>query len=105
MSSFGVVSPIGLAVAKAGRGAKRLASLDGMTIGEIWNGDFKGDITFPMIRERLLARFPSLRIVPYTEFPHVHVADNPAKQRERVELVARLAREKRCDAVISGNGA
>ena len=105
MSNYSVVSPVGLPVAKAGSGAKRLASLDGMTIGEVWNGDFKGDITFPLIRERLLARYPSLRIIPYTEFPHVHVADNPAKQRERVELVARLAREKGCDAVISGNGA
>ena len=29
--------------------ARRLNHLDGKTIGETWNGDFKGDITFPIM--------------------------------------------------------
>ena len=105
MGNWSVVSPVGLPVVKVGDVSRRLSSLDGKTIGEVWNGDFKGDITFPMIRKILLKRFPSLRIIPFTEFPHFHVSDNPTKQRERVQEIARLAKEKGCDAIMSGNGA
>jgi hypothetical protein len=32
-------------------------------------------------------------------------SDHPAKQRELAQKMAALAKEKGCDAVISGNGA
>ncbi len=105
MEKIGVINPVGLPLVKPTAGAKRLDSLDGKVIGELWNGDFKGDITYPIIRKLLQERFPSLRIIPYTEFPHTHVADNATKQRERATLLAKLAKEKGCDAVMSGNGA
>jgi hypothetical protein len=105
MDEIGVISPIGLPLVKPGAGAKRLDSLNGKVIGELWNGDFKGDVTYPIIRNLLQKRFPSLRIIPYTEFPHTHVSDNATKQRERADHFAALAKEKGCDAVISGNGA
>jgi len=101
----GVVSPEGeIAVARA-HGAPRLAGLAGKTVCEIWNGVFKGDITFPLIRERLAERFSGLRIVPYTEFPHAPGSDDPAQQRRRAARLAALAREQGCEAIISGNGA
>ncbi|MGH8616896.1 MAG: hypothetical protein ACREUW_04345 [Burkholderiales bacterium] len=105
MEKMGVINPVGLPLVKPTAGAKRLDSLDGKVIGELWNGDFKGDITYPIIRKLLKARFPALRIIPYTEFPHTHVADNATKQRERAAQIAALAKEKGCDAVMSGNGA
>ena len=105
MEKFGVVSPVGVPVAAPTAAAKRLDTLDGKTIGEVWNGDFKGDVTFPIIRKLLKARYPDLKIVPYTEFPHTHVSDNATKQRERATLIANLAKEKGCDAMLSGNGA
>ena len=105
MEKIGVVNPAGLPLVKPTAGAKRLNSLDGKVIGELWNGDFKGDVTYPIIRMLLQERFPSLRIIPYTEFPHTHVSDNATKQRERAAQIAALAKEKGCDAVLSGNGA
>lgn len=105
MEKLSVVSPVGLPSVKPTAASGRLGSLEGKVIGEIWNGDFKGDVTFPIIRKLLQKRYPSLRIIPYTDFPHTHVSDDPAKQRERAAQFALLAREKGCDAIMSGNGA
>lgn len=105
METLAVVSPLGVEAVKPGGGAPRLGDLNGKTVGEVWNGVFKGDVTFPVIRSLLQAKYPRLRIIPFTEFPHAHSSDNPTQQRERARHVAALAREKGCDAVISGNGA
>ena len=105
MEKLEVVSPLGLEAVKTSGAAPRVADLDGKTVGELWNGVFKGDATFPVIRRLLQARYPRLRIIPFTEFPHAHGSDNPTQQRERARHVAALAKEKGCDAVISGNGA
>jgi hypothetical protein len=105
MSKIEVVSPAGLEVVKRSGSARRLDSLDGKTIGEVWNGVFKGDFTFPIVRKLLEQKYPRLRIIPYTEFPHTPGSDNPTQQRERARRIAAMAKEKGCDAVISGNGA
>jgi hypothetical protein len=105
MQNEEVVSPVGLSDTEATLAAKRLADLGGKLIGEVWNGDFKGDIAFPIIREQLRKRYPSLKFVPFTEFPHTHVSDDPVRQRERARDIASLAKTMGCDAVISGVGA
>lgn len=105
MQTFDVVSPEGLEAVERRRLAPRLDTLHGKTICEIWNGVFKGDVTFPILRAQLEERFPGLRVVPYTEFPHAPGSDNPARQRMLAQEIATLARQKGCDAVISGNGA
>jgi hypothetical protein len=105
MSKLQVVSPVGLDAVTHSSGAPRLESFADKTIGEIWNGVFKGDQTFPMIRELLQKKFPSIKIIPYTEFPHNTGSDNPTQQRENARRVAIMAKEKGCDAVITGMGA
>jgi hypothetical protein len=105
MEQFEVVSPVGGETVKQGEIAPRLPDLNGKKIAEIWNGVFKGEQTFPVIREELKARFPDVEIIPYTEFPHVYGSDNPREQRELAKRLAALAIEKGCDAAIIGNGA
>ena len=105
MPRIEVVSPLGLDAIERVGAAPRMERLDGKTIGEIWNGVFKGDVTFPVIRRLLKQRYPGLNIIPYTEFPHAPGSDHPAEQREHARRIAALAREKGCHAVISGNGA
>jgi hypothetical protein len=85
--------------------ARRLNDLNGKTIGESWNGDFKGDATFPMIRRRLLERFPGVRIIPYDQLPYRYGADDPVEQKALAREIALRAQALGCDAVISGNGA
>ena len=105
MQTCEVLSPEGLDAVERRGPAPRLDTLDGKTIGEVWNGVFKGDVTFPMIRAALRERYPRLRIVPFTEFPHAPGTDNPARQRALAQEIAALAKERGLDAVISGNGA
>lgn len=105
MENENVVSPAGIPVSDTMPSVQRLSNLDGKVIGEVWNGDFKGDVTFPMIRAQLLKRHPSLKIIPFTAFPHTHVSDDPVRQRERAAHLASLATTLGCDAVITGVGA
>ena len=53
MEKHEAVSPLGLEAVKQAGAAPRLDRLDGKTIGEFWNGVFKGDQTFPVIRKLL----------------------------------------------------
>ena len=105
MERFEVQSPEGLEAVERRGPAPRLETLDGKTVCEIWNGVFKGDVTFPMIREQLTQRYPGARIIPFTEFPHAPASDDPARQRALAREIAELAARQGCDAVISGNGA
>ncbi len=39
----------------------------GKTIGALWNGGFRGDESFPIIETMLRERYPTVKLVPYTE--------------------------------------
>ena len=99
-----VISPVGVETVREKAIAPRLGTLDGKTVCETWNEDFKGDYMFPVYRELLKDRYTGVKIIPYTEFPISNVKSTPAKQREIAMQIAKLAKEKGCDALISGNG-
>lgn len=79
--------------------ARRLPDLNGKTIGEISNRLWEADRIFPAIRELLKQRYPDIRIVPYTEFPH-H-ADDIQDNEQLPDLVI----AKGVDAVIGSSAA
>jgi len=82
------------------KNAARLDTLEGKTICEI-SGGWKTDKTFPVIRELLQKKFPSVRFVPFTEMPpSPHGASHELVLGKIVEQI----KEKRCDAVLIGNG-
>ena len=64
-----VIGPIGGETVKKKSIAPRLDTLNGKTICETWNEDFKGDFMFPVYRELLKERYPGVKVIPYTEFP------------------------------------
>ena len=99
-----VVSPLGHETVDLQARAPRLDSLNGKTIAEMWNGDFKGHYTFPIIRELLQERFDGIKFVPHTEFPHSTIRGTAEHQRQvDLEMVS-LAKQHGADAVIAGNG-
>lgn len=100
-----VFSPVGLERLKPASAASRLSDLDGKTICEIWNGLYKGDEVFPVVRELLARKYPNVKVIPFTEFSLLYGGDTPAQQNESAKRIAVLAKEKGCDALISGNGA
>jgi hypothetical protein len=99
-----VISPIGLPVTHNKGIAPRLDSLEGKTIGEVYNYHFKGEQMFGLYRELLKQRYPGVRIVPYTELPASFVGGDPATHRRVAQEIAAAAKEKGCDALITGNG-
>jgi len=97
---YEVVRPIGEAASQTMRAAPRLDTLEGKTVCEVWNAGYRGERTFPKIRELLQKRYPGVRIVPYTEFPFTRHYDID----EVLKDLPQLLRQKGCDALVSGNG-
>jgi hypothetical protein len=103
--TYEVVSPLGEPVVNRIAMAPRLNTLEGKRIGEIWNGGFRGDESFPMIGKMLRERYPTLKLIPYTEFPLVTIASlHPEKKEKTLEDLRTKIKEKGCDAAIIGNG-
>jgi hypothetical protein len=78
--------------------AGRLDTLEGRTVGELWDDLFRGDEIFPMLEAELARRFPGVRFVGYRVFGSTHGGD---EHRTIAELPAKL-QEHGVDAVISG---
>ncbi len=76
--------------------APRLDTLARKTICELWNGVFRGEEIFPIMRESLKKQFPGIKIIPYTEFP---IGTVPIDTDETADLV----KKRGCQGVIVGS--
>ena len=99
-----VVSPEGLPVSAAGEVSPPLGDLSGMTIGEVYNNHFKGELMFRTYRRLFEEKYPGVKIIPYDQFPIVYVGGDAASQKRVAKEIAALAKEKGVDAIITGNG-
>ena len=95
---YRVVWPRGIQTVQASDVAPRLTTLEGKTIGELWDDLFRGDEIFPILEEEIGRRFPGVRFVRYDTFGSTHGRD---EQRVLAELPERL-KQLEVDAVISG---
>jgi hypothetical protein len=80
--------------------ARRPDTLNDQTIGELWDGLFRGNEIFPILREKLSQRYPGLKFVPWTDFPRDGDHGFPDWN-----VHPDLLSEKGCDMVIVGTGA
>lgn len=101
---IGVISPEGLLPAVTRKVSQHLDTLEGKTIGEVYNNHFKGELMFHTYRRLMNERFRGVTIIPYDEFPTVYVGGDPASQKRIAREIAAIAKEKGCDAIITGNG-
>ena len=100
-----VISPVGEPAVTEKAITSSLKTLEGKTVCEVWNGSFEGQVSFPIIEEMLRKRFPGLNVIPYSEFPLFPVTSlSPEKKAEKLEALRTALIERRCDAVITGNG-
>jgi hypothetical protein len=76
--------------------APRLATLNGKTICELADGQWRDEETFPIIRHLLQERFPDAKFIPFTEFPTGQFGID-------ADGIEKIAKRKGCDAVIVGN--
>lgn len=81
--------------------APRPGTLNGKTVGLLWDYLFRGDEVFELLKTGLGERFADVRFVDWREFGNMHGSD------ERKVLAALPARLKdlRVDAVISAMAA
>ncbi len=80
--------------------AKRLDTLEGKTVCELWDWVYRGDEMFPVIEEELAKRYPGIRFVSYEVFGQTYGGD----EREVLAAFPDRLRQNKCDAAISGVG-
>lgn len=95
---YAVVWPRGKRAVDVTPMAARLDTLEGKTIGQLWDRIFRGDEIFPALEEGLSQRFSGLKFVNYDVFGSTHGAD---EHQVLADLPAKL-KELGVDAVISG---
>ena len=83
--------------------AKRLDTLEGKTICELSGDAWEPKRTFPVIRGLLQKKYPTAKIIPYTEFPHGMVSGGGYVFEIDSDRVAAQVKERGCQAVIVGN--
>ena len=99
-----VISPEGRPLTATGTVSRPLDTLEGKTIGEVYNNHFKGELMFQTYRRLFKERFPGVKIIPYDKFPIVYVGGDPVSQKKTARDIAALAKEWEVDAIITGNG-
>ena len=99
--AYEVVWPLGKPAYGHRAPNERVSDLSGKVVGELWDYLFRGEEIFPILRERLKARFPGIRFVTYDAFGNVH----GPQQRELVARVPSLLEQYQVDVVISAIGA
>ena len=80
--------------------AKRLDSLNGKTIAQLWDFTFRGDEVYLILEEELKKRYPSVRFISWREFGNIHGAE----ERKLVEGLPRRFKEMGVDAVLTSMG-
>ena len=99
-----VISPEGLQLSNIKGVTRHLDTLEGKTIGEVYNNHFKGEQMFGVYRRLFKEKYPGVKIIPYDQFPIVYVGGDPVSQKNTAKEIARLAKEWEVDAIITGNG-
>ena len=80
--------------------AKRLDTLEGKTIAQLWDYVFRGDEVYALLEEGLRERYPNIRWISYKEFGNTHGVE----ERQVVHSLGQRLKELKVDAVISGMG-
>ena len=78
--------------------AKRLDTLDGKTVVQIWDYMFKGDEVFAALEAAFKTRYPNIKWVHYSVLGSSHGAN----EKEAVAAFPQRLKELGADAVISG---
>ena len=97
---YEVVWPRGKQAVETTRFAERLDTLDGKTIGELWDWVYRGDEIFPTVEKELTKQYTGIKFVSYEVF-------GSTLGGEAAEVLAALGdklKENKCDAVMSGVG-
>jgi hypothetical protein len=94
---YEVVWPSGERKAKMRPLAKRLDSLSGKTVAQLWDYLFMGDEVFTALEEKLRDSYPDLKWVSWREFGSTHAVN----EKEMLAALPQRFKELGVDAAIS----
>jgi hypothetical protein len=77
--------------------ARRLDTLNGKTIAQLWDFLFAGDEVFAALEEKLRAQFPGVKFISWREFGSTHAVN----EKELLASLPQRFRELGVDAAIS----
>ena len=80
--------------------AKRLGSLEGKTVAQLWDYVFRGDEIFPILQDELKRRYPGIKFISFETFGNTHGED----EGEILKGLPAKLKSLGVDAVISGMG-
>ncbi len=77
--------------------ARRLETLNGKTIAQLWDYLFAGDEVFATLEEQLRVQYPGVRFVSWREFGSTHAVN----EKELLASLPQRFRDLGVDAAIS----
>jgi len=77
--------------------AKRLDTLNGKTIAQLWDFLFAGDEVFSQLEQELRAQYPDVKFVSWREFGSTHAVN----EKELLASLPQRFKELGVDAAIS----
>lgn len=102
VEKFEVLNPVGEPRAKRETSAARVQDLNGKTICAVSNGMFQADSVLSAFGDLIKKRYPTAKVVPWTEFPVISISGDVEKSLKELR---EAYRQKGCDAVIASTGA
>jgi hypothetical protein len=99
--SYAVVWPRGKKLNPRTEPAKRLPTLKGKVVAELWDYAFQGELSYPIIEEEISKRYPGVKFIGPDSFGNTHGGD----EQETIARLPEKLKELGVDAVISGIGA
>ena len=94
---YEVVWPCGERKQKMRPLAKRLDTLDGKTVAQLWDFLFAGDEVFAALEQKLAEQYPQVKWVSWREFGSTHAVN----EKELLASLPQRFKELGVDAAIS----
>jgi hypothetical protein len=96
-ADYEVVWPSGERMQKMRPLAKRLDTLKGKTVAQLWDFLFAGDAVFTALEEKLREDYPDIKFVSWREFGSTHAVN----EKELLASLPKRFKELGVDAAIS----
>ncbi|MFH1484441.1 MAG: hypothetical protein ABIH46_00075 [Chloroflexota bacterium] len=98
---YKVVWPLGKRHTEAPKVSSPVLNLNGKTVCEVWDRQFRGDEVFATIRREIQKQFPDTRFVGHEAFGNTHGPD----EKQVLADLPGLLKKQSCDVVLSSMGA
>jgi hypothetical protein len=97
---YDAVWPSGRQVVSGAKLAKRLDTLEGKVVAELWDWIFKGDVMFKAFEDELSRRYSGMKFIHWKEFDRIHGPN----AKEALDVLPERLKKFRVDCLVCGVG-